>query len=190
MVFPVVVYRYEGWTIKKAKCQRTDTFKLWQWWRLLRVPWIARRPNQSILKEINPVYSLDLKPCIWLTDLQRADSLEKTEMLGNIEGKRKRGPQRMQWLASITDTTDVNLNKLQEIVGNRGAWYATVQWVAKSRTWLRDWTTTKYSNRYFNTLQTHYSYPLINLEILSKFLLIDFMWVAKKLHENKTIFRK
>ena len=100
----------------------------------MRIPWIARRPNQSILKEINPVYSLDLKPYIWPTDLQRADSLEKTGMLGNIEGKRKRGPQRMRWLESITDTMDVNLKKLQEIVGNRGAWYATVQRVAKSRT--------------------------------------------------------
>ena len=117
MVFPVVMYGYKSWTIKKAKCQRIDGFKLWCWRRLLRIPWIARRYNQSILKEINPEYSLErlmlkLKLQYFGHLMQRANSLEKTLMLGKIEGKRRRGQQRMRWLDSITDLMDMNLSKL------------------------------------------------------------------------------
>ena len=117
MVFPVVIYGCESWIIKKAECQRIDAFKLWCWRRLLRVPWTARRSNQSILKEINPEYSLEglmlkLKLQHFGHLMRRADSFEKTLMLGKIEGRRKRGWQRMRWLDSITDSMDMNLSKL------------------------------------------------------------------------------
>ena len=127
MVFPVVMYRCESWTIKKAKCQNTDTFELWWWIRLLRVPWTARRSNQSILKEINLIeYSLEglmlkLKLQYFGQLMQRATSLEKTLMLGKIKGKRRRGRQKMRWLDSITDSMDMNLSQLQDTVENRGA---------------------------------------------------------------------
>ena len=144
MVFLVVMYRCESWTIKKAEGWRIDAFKLWCWRRLLRVSWTARRSNQSILKK----YSLEggiLKLKLQYFDhmMQRADLLEKTLMLGKIEDKRRGGLQRMRWLDSITDSIDMNLSKLQEIVEDRGAWHATVQGVPKKWTWLSDWTTTK-----------------------------------------------
>ena len=131
MIFPVVTYECENWTIKKAEHQRIDAFELWCWRRLLRVPWSERRSNQSILKEINPEYSLEglmLKLKLQYFDhlIQRADSLEKTLMLGKIEGRR-RGWQRIRWLDSITDSMDVNLSKLQETVKERGARHAAVQ---------------------------------------------------------------
>ena len=139
MVFPVDMYGCESQTTKKAESQRIDAFELWCWRRLLRAPWTARRSNQSILKEINPEYSLEglmLKPKLQYFGylMQRADSLENTLMLGKIEGKRRNGQQRMRWLDNITDSVDMNLRKLLEIAQDRGAWHAAVHGVTKSQT--------------------------------------------------------
>ena len=145
MVFPVVTYECESWTGKKAECRRLDAFELWCWTSLLRVPWTARRSNQSILKEISPEYSLEglmlkLKLQYFGHLMQRIDSLKKTLILGKIEGRRRRGWQRMRWLNGSSDSMDMSLSKLQELVMDREACYAAVYGITKRWTWLSDWT--------------------------------------------------
>ena len=147
MVFPVIMYGCESWTIKKVEHRRIDAFELWCWRRFLRVPLTARRSNQSIIKEFSPEYSLaglmlKLKLQCFGHLMRRADSLENTLILGKIEGRRRKGQQRIRWLDCITDPMNRGLSKLQEIVNDREAWHTAVHGLAESQTWMSDWTTT------------------------------------------------
>ena len=164
MVFPVVMYGCESWTVKKAERWRTDAFELWCWRRLLRVPWTARRSNKSILKEISPEYSLErlmlkLKLQYFGHLIWRTESFEKTLMLGKIEGGRRRGQQRMGWWDGITDSMDMSLSKLWETVRDREDWLVAAHGVMKSQTRLGDWTTTKQGD---NVQLCHIPFPILN----------------------------
>ena len=183
MVFPVVMYGCESWTVKKAECRRTDAFELWCWRRLLRVPWTARRPNQSILKEISPGCSLEgmmlkLKLQYFGHLMQRVDSLEKTLMLGGIGGRRKRAQQRMKWLYGITDLMDMSFSELQEIVMDREAWRAAIHGVTKSRTGLSYWTELNWKTSNWGTL-----HPLSDVYVRS--FCCPFLWFSKTLLYKK-----